>query len=103
FSKERYDFVRLKKQLGGAITFDVLQEQNNYLTDSSNVLRQELTFKNSVRNLNELLNENLETKYQFTDSLFFVAEDLDYESMKRKMVADNASLRNQFIFQELQR
>ena len=103
FSKERYDFVRLKKQLGGAITFDVLQEQNNYLTDSSNVLRQELSFKNSVRNLNELLNERLETKYEFTDSLFFLAEDLDYESMKQKIVSSNASLRNQFIFQELQR
>jgi outer membrane protein TolC len=103
FSKERYDFVRLKKQLGGAITFDVLQEQNNYLTDSSNVLRQQLAFKNSVRNLNELLNEKLETQYIFSDSLFFVAEDLDYEAMKQKMVSENASLRNQFIFQELQR
>jgi outer membrane protein TolC len=103
FSKERYDFVRLKKELGGAITFDVLQEQNNYLTDSSNVLRQELIFKNSVRNLNELLTEPLETQYIFSDSLQFIDEAFEYESMKQKMVSNNASLRNQFIFQELQR
>ena len=103
FSKERYDFVRLKKELGGAITFDVLQEQNNYLTDSANVLRQELLFKNAVRNLNELLNEPLETTYVFTDSLFFQDETLDYDEMKQKLVSSNASLRNQFIFQELQR
>lgn len=103
FSKERYDFVRLKKQLGGAITFDVLQEQNNYLTDSANVLRQQLNYKNSVRNLNELLNEKLENQYNFSDSLYFESEDLDYEAMKQKMLSSNASLRNQFTFQELQR
>ena len=33
-SKERYKYVKLRKELGGAITFDVLQEQNNVLTDS---------------------------------------------------------------------
>jgi outer membrane protein TolC len=103
YSKERYDFVRLRKELGGAITFDVLQEQNNYLTDSANVLRQELAYKTAVRNLNELLNENLETQYVFTDSLFFETEELDYEAMKQKLTASNASLRNQFMVQELQR
>lgn len=103
FSKERYDFVRLKKELGGAITFDVLQEQNNYLTDSANVLRQELLFKNSVRNLNELLNEPLETKYVFLDSLFFFDEPFEYDAMKQKMLQENASLRYQFTVQEIQR
>lgn len=103
YSKERYDFVRLRKELGGAITFDVLQEQNNYLTDSANVLRQSLAYKNAVRNLNELLNENLETEYLFSDSLFFESEQLDYQAMKQKLTASNAALRNQFIVQELQR
>lgn len=103
YSKERYDFVRLRKELGGAITFDVLQEQNNYLTDSANVLRQELAYKTAVRNLNELLNEKLETQYLFTDSLFFETEELDFDAMKQKLTASNASLRNQFVVQELQR
>jgi outer membrane protein len=103
YSKERYDFVRLRKELGGAITFDVLQEQNNYLTDSANVLRQQLAYKTAMRNLNELLNENLETEYLFSDSLFFEPETLDYQAMKQKLTASNAALRNQFIVQELQR
>ena len=103
YSKERYHFVRLRKELGGAITFDVLQEQNNYLTDSSNVLRQELAYKTAVRNLNELLNTNLETQYIFTDSLLFETEELDYNAMKQKLTASNTSLRTQFITQELQR
>jgi outer membrane protein len=103
YSKERYDFVRLRKELGGAITFDVLQEQNNYLTDSANVLRQELAYRTAVRNLNELLNEKLDTEYIFSDSLLFETEELDYEAMRQKLTASNASLRNQFIVQELQR
>lgn len=103
YSKERYDFVRLRKELGGAITFDVLQEQNNYLTDSANVLRQEMAYKTAVRNLNELLNEKLETRYIFSDSLSFETEELDYDAMKQKLSASNASLRNQFVVQELQR
>ena len=103
YSKERYDFVRLRKELGGAITFDVLQEQNNYLTDSANVLRQQMAYKTAVRNLNELLNESLTTEYLFTDSLFFETEELDYQAMKQKLTASNAALRNQFIVQELQR
>ena len=103
YSKERYDFVRLRKELGGAITFDVLQEQNNFLTDSANVLRQQMAYKTAVRNLNELLNESLTTEYLFTDSLFFETEELDYQAMKQKLTASNAALRNQFIVQELQR
>lgn len=103
YSKERYDFVRLRKELGGAITFDVLQEQNNYLTDSSNVLRQALAYKTAVRNLNELLNERLDNEYVFTDSLLFESEELDYEAMRQKLTSSNTSLRNQFIVQELQR
>ncbi|MDH4058077.1 MAG: TolC family protein, partial [Cyclobacteriaceae bacterium] len=38
FSRERYEYVILRKELGGAITFDVLQAQNDYLTDSTNYL-----------------------------------------------------------------
>jgi len=105
FSRQLYEYVKLRKDLGGAITFDVLQQQNNYLTDSSNVLRQDLAYRNSVRNLNELLNQDLETQYYFSDDLAFtpIARDYDFEVLKKRMLESNASLRNQFIFQELQR
>ena len=105
FSRQLYEYVRLRKDLGGAITFDVLQQQNNYLTDSANVLRQELAYRSAARNLNELLNVELETQYQFLDEFAFtpVETPFDFEAMRSKMLASNASLRNQFIFQELQR
>ena len=103
FSRQLYEYVSLRKTLGGAITFDVLQEQNNYLTDSANVLRQEIALRSAMRNLNELLNENLNNQYVLTDKLQFVEEQFDFESMRASLTRSNTSLRNQFIFQELQR
>lgn len=101
YSKERYVYVKLKKSLGSAISFDVLQEQNNYLTDSANVLRQEIVVKNSVRNLNVLLNEDINKIYQFTDPLEFEEQVYQYNDLRAKMVQSNTNLRNQFISQEL--
>jgi outer membrane protein len=101
FSKERYDYVKLKKSLGSAISFDVLQEQNNYLTDSSNVLRQEIIVKNATRTLNVLLNENITKSYEFTNPLEFTDEAYLYEDLHSKMVSSNTNLKNQFISQEL--
>ena len=102
FSKERYDYVKLRKELGGAITFDVLQEQNNYLTDSASVLQQEIFFKNSLRDLNLLLNENINKTYRLTDLLSFENnEEYRYEDLRDKMIRSNTNLRNQYISQEL--
>lgn len=101
FSKERYTYVKLKKSLGSAISFDVLQEQNNYLTDSANVLQQEIVLKNSMRNLNVLLNQGINTSYQFANPLEVETEDYRYEDLRDKMFSSNTNLRNQYISQEL--
>ncbi|MEY4930712.1 MAG: hypothetical protein RI909_1436 [Bacteroidota bacterium] len=101
FSKERYDYVKLRKELGGAITFDVLQEQNNYLTDSASVLQQEILLKNSMRDFNLLLNENINKTYEFTDVFPFENEQYRYEDLRDKMINSNTNLKNQFVSQEL--
>ena len=102
-SKERYDYVKLRKQLGGAISFDVLQEQNNYLTDSANVLRQQITYKNALRSLNLLLSEDITKDFQLVDSLVHEGEIYRYEDLRQKMNGSNTNLQNQFINQELLR
>jgi len=102
-SKQRYDYVKLRKQLGSAITFDVLQEQNNYLTDSSNVLRQQIILKNSLRNLNLLLSESINKPHQLIDSLVHEDQTYEYDDLKNKMVSSNTNLQNQFVNQELLR
>ena len=103
FSRERYEYVILRKELGGAITFDVLQAQNDYLTDSTNYLLQDMTFKNTVRNLNLLLNEDISKTYVFTDSLSFRDEAYTIDDLRQKMSSTNTNLRNQFMNQQLLR
>jgi len=101
FSAERYEYVKLRKELGGAISFDVLNEQNNYLTDSTNFLLQDMTYKNAVRRLNLLMNEDISKTYELTDSLEFVDEVYFIEDLREKMTSSNTNLKNQFVNQEL--
>jgi outer membrane protein len=103
FSKERYEFVRLRKSLGGAITFDVLQEQNNYLTDSANVLQQEIRYANTLRSLNLLLSDSMRQTYILSDSLQFLDEAYSYDDLRSRMERSNTNLHNQFINQEILR
>jgi outer membrane protein len=103
FSRERYEYVKLRKELGGAITFDVLQAQNDYLTDSTNYLLSEQVHRNTFRNLNLILAEDINKIYELTDMLEFFDEAYQYDDLRRKMGASNTNLRNQFINQELQR
>jgi len=102
-SKERYKYVKLRKELGGAITFDVLQEQNNVLTDSANVLRQQIVYKNAMRGLNLLLSEEITKEFRLVDSLVHESEQYSYEDLRQKMTSSNTNLQNQFINQELLR
>lgn len=103
YSKERYEFVRLRKSLGGAITFDVLQEQNNYLTDSANVLQQEIRYANTLRSLNLLLSDSINRTYILTDSLHFVDQVYVYDDLRSTMERSNTNLHNQFVNQEILR
>ncbi len=43
-SRDRYEYVMIKKDLGSAVTFDLLQSKNNYLSDSSNYILQKLNW-----------------------------------------------------------
>lgn len=103
FSRERLGYVKLRKELGGAITFDVLQEQNNYLTDSTNYLLQQQIYINALRNLNLLLNEPIDREFILTDSLTFTDESYALDDLRKKMSSTNTNLRNQYINQEILR
>ncbi|MCU0356263.1 MAG: TolC family protein [Cyclobacteriaceae bacterium] len=103
FSRERYGYVKLRKELGGAITFDVLQAQNDYLTDSTNFLLSEQVYRNAFRDLNLLINEPINNVYILTDSLSYFDESYAMDDLKAKMSSTNTNLRNQYISQELVR
>ncbi len=102
-SRDRYEYILLRKELGSAVTFDILQDKNAYFTDSSNYVLQQLNYKNAVRNLNLLMAEDLTTEFNFEGNLNTPLHLYQLEDLITKMTENNANLQNQFINQELLR
>ncbi|MCK4664050.1 MAG: TolC family protein [Bacteroidales bacterium] len=102
-SSDRYNNILLKKDLGSAVTFDVLQAQNAYLSDSSTYLLQQMNYKNSLRNLNLLLGENINTIYNPIDNFIVPVKQYEMDTLLSKMLSNNKTLTNQYINQEILR
>lgn len=102
-SRDRYNYVLIRKDLGAAVTFDILQDKNSYLTDSSNYVLQELIYQNSMRSLNLLLAEDLTKIFMLSGNLDSPTNSYNYQELYDKMTENNSNLRNQFINQELLR
>lgn len=100
-SGDRYDYEMIRKEIGSAVTFQVLQAKNSYLSDSTNYLLQELNVKNAYLRLNLLLGEDADSDFILVDS--FVTETYRYnlEDLEKKMMSSNKTLRNQYINQEI--
>ena len=62
-SRDRYNYMEFKKELGGAVTYDVLQAKNAYLDDSATNLQVQLNVKNAYLNLKLLLGEEGDIHY----------------------------------------
>ena len=102
-SRDRFQYVEFKNELGSAVTFELLQEKTAYLTDSSNVVTQQINYKNALRNLNLLLVLDMNTFPELTDSLSFEPEQYDYDVLYNKMVSQNTTLKNAMLNQYIQR
>ena len=100
-SKDRYNYVLQKKELGSAVTFDVLQVKTALLTDSSNFVSQEFNYKNAVRTLNLLMGDDAEIQFSLTAQLETTNAIYDVNALKTKMLANNSTLKNQYINQEI--
>lgn len=102
-SRDRYDYGRMRGELGTAVTFDILQDKNAYLTDSSNYISQVLNYRNSLRNLNLLMGIDVDEYYDLSDSLEVEAKSFVLDELYGQMTSTNSNLKNQFITQEILR
>ncbi|MDX2360960.1 MAG: TolC family protein [Crocinitomicaceae bacterium] len=104
-SRERFQYYEIKEKYSGSTSLELMQFKNQYLTDSTNFLMQEISFKNSLRNLQLLMNDPSEEPidYVLTDKIDIVLADINYETALDEMLANNANLRNQFIGLEMQK
>jgi len=67
-SGDRYKYEMIRKDIGSAVTFEVLQAKNSFLSDSTNYLLQELNVRNAFLRLNLLLGEPPEVSFVLIDS-----------------------------------
>lgn len=96
-SKDRYDRELLSKDIGSSVTFQVLQAKNSWLEDKANFLSQKLVVGNSVRRLNLLMGEKEDITYNFSENFDVELNEYKFEDLKQKMLANNKTLKNQYI------
>jgi len=102
-SGDRYFYEMMRKDLGTAVTFEVLQAKNSFYSDSTNYLLQELNVKNAFLRLNLLLGQPPSTQYMLVDSFQVDIQYYDLQDMMDKMMLNNTNLKNQYINQEILR
>ncbi len=100
-SGDRYNYEMLRKDIGSSVTFDVLQAKNSYYSDSTNYLLQQLRVKNAFLRLNLLLGEPPEVQFALVDSFQVELQYYELNDLKNKMLANNRTLLNQYVNQEI--
>jgi len=104
-SRDKMNYYELKEKYSSANTLELMQFKNQYLTDSTNLLMQEISFDNSIRNLLLLMNDSTIAKkgLNLTDKMDVNVIDVDFSSAKEEMLSNNQNLKNQYISLELQK
>lgn len=100
-SRDRYQYTQIRKELGSAVTFDLLQAENAYLSDSANYIAQQSNQRNSMRNLNLLMGQETELQYVLSSDFLLDTPAFQLENLIGRLANQNSVLRNQFINQEI--
>ena len=96
-SRDRYDYELMRRQLGSSLTYHVLQAKNVYLEDSAAYLNQEVVVRNAVRNLNFVLGEAPDARWNFTGTFEPDTSHYKLGDLMDKMMAGNQTLQNQYV------
>ncbi len=104
-SRDRYHYYEIKEKYSTSNSLELLQFRNQYLTDSTNFLMQEISYKNAIRNLALLMNDttNAEAGYILTDKIDVNLTEVSFENAQADLHANNQNLKNQYIALELQK
>lgn len=102
-SGDRYNYEMMRKDIGSAVTFEVLQAKNSFFSDSTNYLLQQLRVKNAFLTLNLLLGEPPQVQFALVDSFQVELQYYEMNDLLNKMLANNRTLMNQYVNQEILR
>ncbi|OQX81878.1 MAG: hypothetical protein B6D64_01525 [Bacteroidetes bacterium 4484_276] len=100
-SGDRLEYMEVKKQFGSAVTYDVLQANDAFLSDSVNYLSQELNLKNATLLLKLLLALDETINFQLTDEFSVQVNDYALDTLLNRMLDNNKNLRNQYVNQKI--
>lgn len=95
-ANNRLGYQQTKYDIGVSSKIDLLQIENAMLTDSSNLIMQELNYNNAIKNLNLTLGKEIETTWNFTDEIDTEIQLFSYENLKASTLADNTNIKNQY-------
>ena len=96
-SEDRYEYEKTRQEVGGSVTYNVLQAKNNFLSDKAAFISQEANYRNAVRNLDYILGLDSSVSWTFTEE--FTADTAEYSlsDLLDRMMSDNTLLKNQYI------
>lgn len=96
-SYDRYNYEMKKHELGGSVTYNVLQAKNIYLADKAMFLRQELEVRNAIRALNFLMGEEAGEVWSINAKMEVDTGQYILSDLQQKMMNNNHVIRNQYI------
>ncbi|WP_246202704.1 TolC family protein [Fulvivirga lutimaris] len=101
-SSDKYEHIKVRSEIGSAVSSDILLEEGNYLNDSVSYINQQLAYRNAVRNLNFLLNEqDVDKDYVFTDNLINEVEEIDFADLTSRLESNNVDLKKLYLSQAI--
>jgi outer membrane protein TolC len=107
YSRKRMAYYELKEKYSKSSSLELLQFRNQYLTDSTNYLVQEISYQNAMRNLLLIMNNSADsiptTFPELTDKLEITFPLVDFDKALEDMKSNNQNLKNQYISLELQK
>ena len=103
-SRERRDLMAIKEKYAKANSLELLQFNNTYLNDSINLILQESSYANAIKNLLIVMNDQ-EKKWEevtLTTTLYSELDVLDHAKLKEELKKNNSNLKTQQIGIQLQ-
>lgn len=101
-SKDRIRYEQAKQEFGQSVTFDLLQTQDAYLSDSANFVLQLNNLETAHRNLNLSMQEkDLSKRYVLIDTMEVTTEVYDFAQLEDDLLAQNNDLQLQRLAREL--
>ncbi len=96
-SYEKYSQQQIKSNIGIGVKFDLLQYESNLYTDSTNIVLQQLSLNNAIRNLNLIMGEDVEKKWFLTSKIKPELNNKNFSVLKKEMLSNNTNIKNQYI------